>query len=54
MQGVDAATLMTAAARADAKKAVKGPAEEGGGGDGLRAAFKRERRLNSAEEDPHM
>jgi hypothetical protein len=53
LQGVDATTLMTAAARADNKKSIKGPAEEGGG-DGLRAAFKRERRLNSAEEDPHM
>lgn len=49
--GVNAAALMTADTRLPEKKA--GPADAAAP-DVLQAAFKRERRLQSEEEDPHM
>ncbi|PSC75860.1 hypothetical protein C2E20_1228 [Micractinium conductrix] len=51
--GIDATLLMAAEARerrADAAVVAAGEVPE----DGLQAAFKRERRLHSEEDDPHM
>ena len=51
LQGVEASTLAVADTRAAPSKAAAGPATAQ---DVLQAAFKRERRLHSEEEDPHM
>lgn len=53
-QGVEASTLAVADTRAERKAAAAAAAAGSHQQDVLQAAFKRERRLHSEEEDPHM